>query len=101
VLFGLYEQDVVALVLLGVLANFAYTFSFSWYLSHNIGVEEMMLSRGNRRLGWLTGFSLLVPFAKMLLTLYRVAVLQLLFLNQGRTHKEFWVYLTHDGSENA
>jgi hypothetical protein len=30
----------------------------------------------------------------MLITLYRVAILQFYFLDQGKTHKEFWVYLT-------
>lgn len=98
-LFGLYEQDLVAVSLLGVLANFAFSFLFGWYLSHNIGTEAMMLSRGSRRQGWLIGLSLIVPFAKMAVTLYRVAVLQFYFLNRGRTHKEFWVYLTHDGNE--
>ena len=100
-LFGLYEQDVAALALLGILANFAFSFLFGWYLSLNIGAEEMMLSRGNRRPGWVIGLALILPFANMALTLYRVAVLQLCFLNRGRSHKEFWVYLTHDGNERA
>lgn len=98
-LFGLYEQDIIAIVLLGILANFLFSFLFGWYLSQNIGVEEMMLSRGSRRQSALIGLSLVIPFAKMAITLYRVVILQLYFLNQGRTHKEFWIYMTHDESE--
>jgi len=100
VLLGLYEQDVIAVALLGILANFAFSFLFGLYLSRNIGAEEMMLSRGNRRQGWLIGLALVIPFAKMIITLYRVAVLQFFFLNRGHSHKEFWVYMTHDGSEH-
>jgi hypothetical protein len=40
--------------------------------------------------------SLFIPFAKMAVILYRVAILQIFFLNRGLTHKEFWVYLTQD-----
>lgn len=98
-LFGLYEQDLVAIALLGILANFSFSFLFGWYLSQNIGTEEMILNRGSRRPGWFTGLALVLPFAKMAQTLYRVAILQLYFLNQGRTHKEFWVYLTRDESD--
>jgi hypothetical protein len=98
-LFGLHEQDLVALALLGILANFSFSFLFGWYLSHNIGVEEMMQSRGSRRPGWFTGLALVIPFAKMALTLYRVAILQLYFLNQGRTYREFWIYMTRDESD--
>ncbi len=92
----MYEQDLIALFLLGILANFAFSFLFSWYLSKNIGMEEMLHSRGERQQNWLVGLSLVIPFAKMALTLYRVAILQLYFLNQGRTHKEYWIYMTHD-----
>lgn len=95
-IFGMYEQDVVALSLLGILANFAFSFLFGWYLTRNIGMEEMLLSRGSKKQGWLVGLSLVFPFAKMALTLYRVVILQLYFLNQGRTHKEYWIYMTHD-----
>ncbi len=97
--YGLYEQDIVAIVLLGILANFFFSFLFGWYLSKNIGTEEMLLSRGQKRSSWLMGLALLVPFAKMIVTLYRVAVLQFYFLDRGYTHKDFWVYITRDESE--
>lgn len=97
-LFGLYEQDIAAIALLGILANFSFSLLFGWYLSYNIGLEEMRLSKGARRQNPLIALSLVLPFAKMLLTLYRVAILQLYFLNQGHTHKEYWVYITRDES---
>jgi len=64
------------------------------YLSNNIGIEEMMLSKGEKEQPWWLSLSLAIPFAKMVITLYRVAILQLYFLDQGKSHKEFWVYLT-------
>lgn len=97
-LFGLYEQDLAAVALLGILANFLFSFLFGWYLTQNIGIEEMLRSKGERKQNLLIGLSLIVPYAKMAVTLYRVAVLQLRFLNRGRTHKEYWIYMTHDKS---
>jgi len=96
---GLYEEDMIAISLFGIIVNFLFSFLFGWYLTQNIGMEEMMISKGGKRQSWFVGLSMLVPFAKMFITLYRVVILQLYFLNYGRSHKEFWVYLTHDESE--
>ena len=96
--YGLYEQDLAAVILLGILANFLFSFLFGWYLSQNIGTEEMLASRGMKRQSLLMGLALIVPFAKMIVTLYRVAILQFYFLDRGLTHKDYWVYLTHDES---
>lgn len=96
---GLYEQDMIAIVLFGIIVNFLFSFLFGLYLSRNIGMEEMAMSKGERKQSLLIGLSMLFPFAKMVLTLYRVAVLQLYFLNHGLTHKDFWIYITHDESE--
>ena len=98
-IFGLYEQDIAAIILLGLIANFLFSFLFGWYLTKNIGMTEMLETRGNRKQSWLMGIALVVPFAKMIVTLYRVAILQLYFLNRGLTHKEYWVYMTRDESE--
>ena len=95
-LFGLYEQDIVAIILLGLIANFLFSFLFGLYLTQNIGMEEMLALRGKRRQSPIAAASLFIPYAKMLLTLYRVAILQLYFLNRGHTPKEFWVYMTRD-----
>ena len=75
--------------------NFLFSIMFGMYLSKNIGIEEMLKSKGDKQQSFLISISLLVPFAKMAITLYRVGILQIYFLNRGFTHKEFWVYMTH------
>ncbi len=96
-MFGsLYEQDVVAIVLLGIVANFAFSIAFGLYMSKNIGLEQMMLSKGNKQNSWVVSISLLLPYIKMFITLYRVIILQVYFLNTGRTHQEYWEYLTKE-----
>lgn len=93
---GMYEQDFMAIVLFGIILNFLFSFLFGWYLSLNIGIQEMMLSKGDKQQpSWMV-LTLLVPFVKMGITLYRVTILQLYFLNQGRSHKDFWIYLTEE-----
>jgi hypothetical protein len=78
----------------GVILNFIFSMAFGVYLSNNIGIEEMLLSKGEKEQQWWLSLSLAIPFAKMIITLYRVAILQFYFLDQGKSHKEFWVYLT-------
>ncbi|MDO9304592.1 MAG: hypothetical protein Q8R58_07370 [Sulfuricurvum sp.] len=80
----------------GVILNFIFSMAFGVYLSNNIGIEEMLLSKGEKEQQWWLSLSLVIPFAKMIITLYRVAILQFYFLDQGKSHKEFWVYLTTD-----
>ena len=87
-------QDIFAYAIFGLILNFVFSIAFGLYLSKNIGIEEMMLSRGEKEQPWWMGLSLAVPFAKMVITLYRVAILQIYFLDKGKTHKEFWIYLT-------
>lgn len=99
VILGMYEQDLAAIILFGIILNFLFSFLFGWYLSINIGMQEMMLSKGDKKQpSWMV-LTLIFPFAKMGITLYRVTILQLYFLNQGRTHKDFWVYLTQENRE--
>jgi hypothetical protein len=97
---GLYEDDVIAISLFGIIVNFLFSFLFGWYLTQNIGIEEMVTSKGDRKQSWFVGVSMLIPFAKMLVTLYRVLILQIYFLNHGRSYKEFWVYMTHEEGES-
>jgi len=78
----------------GVILNFIFSMAFGVYLSNNIGIEEMILSKGEKEQQWWLSLSLAIPFAKMIITLYRVAILQFYFLDQGKSHKEFWIYLT-------
>ena len=97
---GLYEQDFIAYMIFGLILNFAFSILFGLYLSKNIGMREMMESKGEKEQSMLVSLSLFIPFAKMLITLYRVAILQLFFLNKGYSHQEFWVYMTHDELKN-
>ena len=92
----MYEQDFIAYVIFGLILNFAFSILFGVYLSKNIGMKEMMESKGDKEQSTLVGMSLFLPFAKMFITLYRVAILQIYFLNKGLTHKEFWIYMTHE-----
>lgn len=92
---GMNEQDFVAYVIFGLILNFLFSIAFGIYLSKNIGMNEMIESKGDKEQSLLVRISLLIPFAKMIITLYRVTILQVYFLNKGHTHKEFWVYMTN------
>ncbi|MFA6759995.1 MAG: hypothetical protein WCR69_02980 [Sulfuricurvum sp.] len=98
-IFGMYEQDFIAYAIFGLAFNFFISFMFSLYLTKNIGMEEMIRTKGNKEQSLIVALSLFIPFAKALITLYRVAILQIYFLNRGYTHKEFWIYLTTNSSE--
>ncbi|MDD2567227.1 MAG: hypothetical protein PHS10_04500 [Thiovulaceae bacterium] len=93
---GMHEQDILAYVIFGLILNFLFSILFGLYLTKNIGMEEMIRSKGEKEQSLLVSLSLFIPFAKMAITLYRVAVLQFFFLNKGYTHKEFWIYMTHE-----
>ena len=98
---GMYEQNFIAYMIFGLILNFVFSIMFGIYLSNNIGMKEMIESKGNKEQSLLIRLSLLVPYAKMLVTLYRVAILQLFFLNKGYSHKEFWIYMTNEQKENS
>ncbi len=93
---GIYEQDLAAYIIFGIFLNFLFSFLFAMYLSKNIGVEEMARSMGTKEQPLFIKLSIFIPYVKMAIILYRVAILQFFFLNRGHSHKEFWVYLTHD-----
>lgn len=96
---GMYEQEFVAYMIFGLIMNFVFSIFFGVYLSKNIGMQEMIESKGNKQQSLLVSMSLFIPFAKMLITLYRVTVLQLFFLDKGHTHKEFWIYMTSSNTQ--
>jgi len=96
---GMNEQDFIAYMIFGLILNFTLSILFGIYLSNNIGMKEMMESKGDKEQSIFVSLSLFIPFAKMLITLYRVTILQLFFLNKGYSHKEFWVYMTHEERE--
>jgi hypothetical protein len=91
---GMYEQDFMAYMIFGLILNFVISIMFGLYLSKNIGMKEMIESKGDKEQSPLVSISLFIPYAKMLVTLYRVAILQFYFLNKGYSHKEFWIYMT-------
>jgi hypothetical protein len=93
---GMYEQDFIAYFIFGIILNFVFSILFGIYLSKNIGMQEMVESKGEKEQSSFIAISLFIPYAKMIITLYRVAVLQFYFLNKGKTHKEFWIYMTHE-----
>ena len=95
-IIGMHEQDFVAYIIFGLILNFLFSILFGLHLSKNNGMEEMINSKGDKEQPLIVKLSLFIPFAKMLITLYRVAILQLFFLNKGHTYKEFWVYMTHN-----
>lgn len=97
---GMYEQDFIAYMIFGLILNFVFSILFGLYLSKNIGMQEMITSKGNKEQSILVSLSLFIPYAKMLITLYRVAILQFFFLNKGYSHKEFWIYMTHERDEH-
>ena len=97
---GMHEQDIIAYIIFGIILNFLFSIVFGLYLSKNIGVEEMLRSKGKKEQSFFVAISLFIPFAKMAITLYRVAILQIFFLNRGYSHKEFWIYLTHHNKDN-
>ena len=90
---GMYEQNFIAYMIFGLILNFTLSMIFGLYLSNNIGMKEMIESKGNKTQPLFVSLSLFIPYAKMFITLYRVAILQIFFLNKGYTHKEFWIYM--------
>jgi hypothetical protein len=97
---GMFEQDFIAYIIFGLILNFAFSILFGVYLSKNIGMQEMITSKGDKEQSVYVQLSLFIPFAKMLITLYRVTILQIYFLNKGYSHKDFWVYITSSHSQN-
>ncbi len=91
---GINEQDFVAYLIFGLILNFVFSIMFGVYLSKNIGMQEMIQSKGDKEQSLFVSLSLFIPYAKMMITLYRVTVLQIFFLNKGYSHKEFWIYMT-------
>lgn len=93
-IIGMLEQDLMAYAIFGLVLNFIFSILFGIYLSNIIGMQEMMDSKGDKEQEWWMPLTLAIPYLKMLITLYRVIILQIYFINQGRTHKEFWIYMT-------
>ena len=89
------EQEVLSIIGFGIMSNFIFSFVFGYYMSKNIGLETMLETAGHSKQPAWMGIMLFIPFAKMAITMYRVVILQLFFLNQGKSHHDYWNYLTH------
>jgi len=100
-IIGMFEQDFVAYIIFGLILNFAFSILFGVYLSKNIGMQEMIESKGDKEQSVFVQLSLFVPYAKMMITLYRVAILQIYFLNKGYSYKDFWIYMTHESNSTS
>jgi hypothetical protein len=98
---GMYEQDFMAYMIFGLILNFLFSILFGLYLSKNIGMQEMIESKGDKQQPLFVALSLFIPYAKMLVTLYRVAILQFFFLNKGYSHKDFWTYMTSEQEKSS
>lgn len=98
---GIHEQDFMAYMIFGLILNFIFSIFFGLYLSKNIGMQEMISSKGDKEQSLIVSLSLFIPFAKMVITLYRVIILQIFFLNKGYSHKEFWIYITSNSLNKA
>jgi hypothetical protein len=94
VLTEMYASEIAAYLIFGIMLNFAFSMLFGYFLSKNIGIEEMMQTKGDKPQSPLVAMALFIPYLKMLITLYRVVILQIYFLNRGKTYREFWIYLT-------
>ncbi len=89
------DQEIGTLIGFGIISNFLFSFMFGYYMSKNIGIEEMAQHMGDKKQPAWMSMMIFIPFAKMAITLYRVTILQFFFLNQGKTHKDYWIYLTN------
>ncbi len=66
---------------------------FGVLIHKNVGfIEVVKIVRGKRQ-PWYVGVLLVIPFAKAVLTLWRVYVLQVYFLNKGKSYRDFLLYM--------
>jgi hypothetical protein len=89
------DHEILSFVGYGIISNFIFSFIFGYYMSKNIGIETMLETANSHKQPIWMSMMLFIPFAKMAITLYRVVILQLFFLNQGKSHYDYWNYLTH------
>lgn len=91
-IFGLEEADFFTFLLFGLIANFLFSIMFGLLINSNVGVQDLMKLVQKYKQPWWMPFTIIVPFAKMVLTLYRVYILQVYFLNRGKSYYDFLVY---------
>jgi uncharacterized membrane protein len=89
------EQDIFSIVLFGLMANFFFSIMLGVLINRNVGIMEVVkIVRGKKKVQPFYQIVLIiVPFAKAVHTLYRVYILQVYFLNQGKSYKDFLLYM--------
>jgi ABC-type uncharacterized transport system permease subunit len=90
------EQDIFAVILFGLMTNFIFSMLFAMLLHKNINPQEMIAIMDTKELkktAWYKRVVIIIPFAKTVMVLYRVYILQVYFLNQGKSYKDYMKYL--------
>jgi hypothetical protein len=98
-IFGLNEADFFAVIVFGIVANFAFSLYFGFLLQQNIkfgDIVNLMRSRKTPQ-PWYFTILIIIPFGKVFLVLWRVYVLQIYFLNRGRSYHDFMKYMIEHG----
>jgi succinate dehydrogenase hydrophobic anchor subunit len=98
-IFGFSESDFFSLVLYGLLVNFIFSILFGLLLNNNIPIPKMIKLAQSYKQPWWMPLTLIIPFAKMVLILYRVYILQVYFINQGKSYDDFVVYMFKQGNQ--
>jgi len=90
------EQDIFTVILFGLMTNFIFSMLFAMLLHKNINPREMitiMDTKEIKKTTWYKKVVIIIPFAKTVMVLYRVYILQVYFLNQGKSYKDYMKYL--------
>jgi len=90
----LLEQDIFSIALFGLIVNFVFSIMFGILINRNVGIVEVMKIVRDKKQPWYYSVALIIPFAKAILTLYRVYILQIHFLNKGKSYRDFLIYIT-------
>jgi hypothetical protein len=93
-LFGFNQADVFAIIVFGLFTNFAFTLYFSFLIEKNVSFHTIIaMLKERKQKPWYIVVLIIIPFGKALLTLWRVYVLQIYFLNRGKTYTDFFKYI--------
>ena len=89
------DQDIFSIVLFGLMANFFFSIMFGVLINRNVGMMEVIkIVKGKHRSQpWYQILLIIIPFGKAIFTLYRVYILQVYFLNQGKTYKDYLLHM--------
>ncbi len=87
------EQDIFSLALFGLITNFFFSIMFGILINKNVGIMEVMKIARHKKQPWYYTVTLIIPFLKAVVVLYRVYILQVYFLNRGKSYKDFLLYI--------